>query len=296
MRLTLTSPLIIALGACVAAEPGGDRSAMEPLEAAIGSPVPAEPIPISASSRPESDVKRMSASEIAGWVLPPAEAARIARVETVSGFVPWMSYAGLYEAPRAYASLPGLCEARGWGIFFRIENESRLSQQQRLDPPLDPYQRMPVRGYRIIGSTIAEPANPPQCAAAAPYREWFEAPSAEAAHQAVRLVEQAQARRAGYSLSCTSLRSEEGKADFVTLACPDARLLLGQLRPHLIKRVGAASCDGLARATSGRCWGIEYHDPQAPGTHSIYSVRIAAGPARSGPTEVHIAQGMLPPH
>ncbi len=41
------------------------------------------------------------------------------------------------------------------------------------------------------------------------------------------------------------------------------------------------------------CIGIEYQDPNAPGTYSIYAVTV---PDEDRPDYVQITQGMLPPH
>jgi hypothetical protein len=173
-----------------------------------------------------------------------------------------------------------------------VPNESGLTYQQHLDPPLQPYLYQPTRRWKVVRSTMASQLQrPPDCAAARPYREWFEAPSAAAVHRAASLVERAQQPGARTRLICQQMRYEEARQVFGFPACPDARALLRQLVPALIKRIRPADCT-IAPSPRG-CIGIEYHDPAAPSSHSIYLVTV---PDQDRPDYVQIAQGMLPPH
>ena len=207
--------------------------------------------------------------------------------------MPRLHAASLFSAPRA-TQHPGVCEVRGWTVAFRVPNESSLTYQQHLDPPQQPYQYWPLVKWKVIGSTRADARRaPPDCAAALPYGEWFDGPSAAVVHRAVNLLEQAQVRPGLVRLTCTQMRYEEAKKDFGYPQCPNPRALLEQLTPNLIKRVRPADCTIAPETGERNCIGIEYHDPASPGSHSFYTVTLPNGPR---PRYVQITQGMLPPH
>jgi hypothetical protein len=86
------------------------------------------------------------------------------------------------------------------------------------------------------------------------------------------------------------MRYEEARQAFAHSACPSPRALLEKLTPELIKRVRPADCE-IAPSPTG-CIGIEYHDPAAPGTHSLYVVSM---PDTDRPDYIRIVQAMLPP-
>jgi hypothetical protein len=295
MLRSLALVLILLAGGCASAPaaPDPQGSFERASTAAFQSTPRAEPVPLPPlrpPSRLQSELQRMRQADIAHWILPADEAARIVAADLVSGFLPRLSAVSLYEAPRR-AGPPGVCSVAGHDIWLRVPDENSLTYEQHLDPPLQPYMRQPFVRWRIVGSTLADVRrNPPDCGAALPLSDWFDAPSAEALFRAVTTVEQAQRGRTRPRLECRQLRYEEARQDFATPACPDPRALLERLTPDLIRRVRPADCE---IATSARaCLGIEYHDPAAPRTHSLYVVTV---PDEDRPAWIQITQAMLPP-
>ncbi len=271
----------LALSACVPVEPPLDR------EDAHRLPAEAEPVPLpqpTPSTRLQSDLSKASPADIARWALPAAEARAIAAAELLTGFTPRANAIALYEQPRS-ADYAGLCEVRGYEVWLRVPNENSLTYEQHLDPPLQPYQYRPITRWKVTGSTLGGES---ACAAERPNRDWIPAPSAEVLHRALSFVERAQRGLLRPRLHCRQLRMEEGPG-FATPACPDARAVLARLTPDLVRRVRTEECEGAAGA---RGLAIEYHDPAAPGTHSLYVVSLPeAAPAGS----LRITQAMLPP-
>lgn len=253
-----------------------------------------EPTPLpqlQPSARPQRQIEGMTAAELARWILP-AEASRIAAAELFPARWGVLTYAYLWEAPRP-AGPPGVCEVSGWGVGFRIENENSLNETQRLDPPLRPAFTIPERRFRVVGSTLVGGA-PTACVVGRPYWGWSEAPSAEALHRSARLMEQAQRSPGSFRLGCRQMRIDERTGTTSETECADGRGLLRRLTPDLIKRVRSTRCEGdFTRSSEGECIAAEYHDPTAPGTHSLYMVRIAG---EDRPRAIDIVQGMLPPH
>jgi hypothetical protein len=255
-----------------------------------------EPTPLgprSPTSRPNREIEQMASAELARWILP-EQAGEVASAEIFPPRWGVITYAYLWQAPRP-AGPSGVCQVDGWGVGFRIENERSLTPQQSINPPLAPAWTVPERRFRVPGS-IRAPLTPEACATGL-YWRWSEAPSAEALHAAAALVEEAQqgsGRGAtGFRLTCTQMKIDEASGITTDRACAEPRAFLKSLTPELIKRVRRSACEGDISATGeGECIAIEYHDPQAPGTHSIYMIRIAG---RDVPRAVEIVQGMLPP-
>lgn len=296
MRIPVLLASVASLCACVAApEPAVEMeaSARVAIEEAMRTAPAAEPITIGLLTPPtrrETEIRALSHEALARWILPDAEAAQVVRTELRRGRMPQLTGIALYAAPVATAH-PGLCAVRGWDAWLRVPNESSLSYEQHLDPPLQPFQYTPALRYRILGSTVAAARMaPPDCAAALLYNDWFEGPSAQAVHRAANLVEQAQQSTRGVRLACQRLRHDETRG-LHPVACTDAEAVLQRLTPDLIKRVRPADCD-VAPSDAG-CLGIEYHDPYAPGTHSFYAVTV---PNEARPRFLQITQGMMPPH
>ena len=262
------------------------------MQSAPPQPVPLPPL--QPGWRIESEIKSLSTQELAQWILPVEQAGQVVRAELIpQGMLPRLGGVGLFTAPRA-TLYPGLCEVSSWDVWFRVPNENSLTYQQHLDPPQQPYQYTRAVRWKVIGSTRREArSGPPDCAAALPYREWFDCPSAAAVYRAANLFEQAQVRPGSIRLTCTQMRYEEAKKDFGFPLCPNPRALLEQLTPNLIKRVRPADCTISPEPGERNCTGIEYHDPASPGSHSFYLVTMPDGPR---PRYVQITQGMLPPH
>jgi hypothetical protein len=290
------------LAACAVqpgAAPPGTASTASAIDAAFTEDPRPEPTPLPARtpvSRLQREIERLPSAELARWIFP-EEAGRIARVELFPARWGVLTYAYFWDAPRPTSST-GVCEVTGRGVSFRVENENSLTHQQRLDPPLTPFQTMSERRFRVAGSTLAGAAAP-DCSSEEPYWRWAEAPSPEALHVAANLMEQAQgrARRSGslgFRLSCRNMPEPEGGTDTARPSCSDARGFLQRLAPSLIKRVGRTQCEGeISRGSGGGCLAAEYHDPEAPGTYRFYMVRLAGTRA---PQAVEIIEGMMPPH
>jgi hypothetical protein len=295
MLRTLALVLLLLGGGCAATPTAPDpQGAFERASAAAHQSTPRpEPVPLALlrpASRLQSELQQMRQADIAGWILPPEQAVRIVAADLVGGFMPRLSAVALYEAPRP-AGPAGICSVAGQDIWLRVPDETSLTYQQHLDPPLQPYMRQPFVRWKVVGSTLADlRRGPPDCGAALPYGDWFDAPSADVLFRAVSTVEQAQTGRTRPRLECRQLRYEEARQDFATPACPDPRALLERLTPDLIKRVRPADCEIAASARG--CLGVEYHDPAAPRTHSLYVVTV---PDEDRPAWIQITQAMLPP-
>lgn len=284
------------LAACATGAPEADpraaaEAAMDQAMREKPAPEPVALTPRDPPTRLQSEIEAMSHAELARWALPPNEAGDIVDSELLRGMMPRPGGIAFYRRPRPTGH-PGVCELQGYEVWLRVPNEAGLTYRGHLDPPLQPYQYQPLRRWKLIGSTIAsERQAPPDCAAARPYGQWFEGPSAEAVHRAARLVERAQRRPGGVRLVCRQMRYEEARQDFAVPECPNPSAMLERLTPNLIKRVRPADCT-LAPSPRG-CLGIEYHDPAAPHSHSFYLVTV---PDEDRPDYVQITQGMLPPH
>jgi hypothetical protein len=295
MMRTLAVVLVLLVGGCAAnpSAPDARRSFERASTAAHQSTPRAEPVPLPPlrpASRLQSELQQMAQAEIARWILPPEAANRVVAAHLVSGHMPRVSAISLYEAPRP-AGPPGLCAIAGDDVWLRVPDENSLTYQQHLDPPLQPYQRQPFVRWKVVGSTLADLRHgPPDCGSALPYSDWFEAPSAEALFRAVTTVEQAQRGRFHPRLECRQLRYDEALQDFAVPACPNPRALLERFTPDLIVRVRPADCE-IAPSPKG-CLGVEYHDPAAPRTHSLYVVVL---PDEDRPAWIQITQAMLPP-
>ena len=286
---------LAALAACAGPREADPRAAAEAaMDQAMRMPEPPQPVPLPTLDPPtrlQSELEAMSHAERARWALPAAEARDIVASDLLRGMMPRPGGIALYRQPRATAQ-PGVCELQGYEVWLRVPNENSLTYRQHLDPPLQPFQYQPLRRWKVIGSTDASRRQgPPDCAAARPYGQWFDGPSAAAVHRAAWLVEQAQQRPASLRIVCRQMRYEETRQDFATPECPNPRALLERLTPELINRVRPADCT-LAASRRG-CIGIEYHDPAAPGSHSFYLVTV---PDEDRPDYIQITQGMLPPH
>ncbi len=287
---------LAALAACAGPREAADpRMAAEAaIDQAMRTEVPPEPRALPAPQPPtrlQSEIEAMSHAGLARWALPAAEARDVIAAELLRGMTPRVNGIAFHRPPRATAQ-PGVCEIQGYDVWMRVPNEGSLSYSQHLDPPLQPYQYIPTRRWKVLGSTNASRRRgPPDCAGARPYGAWFEAPSAQVVHRAASLVEQAQQRPDRVRIVCRQMRYEEARADFGFPACPDPAALLERLTPDLIKRIRAADCT-LEPSPRG-CLGVEYHDPAAPGTHSIYLVTV---PDEDRPDHIQITQGLLPPH
>ena len=284
MRVCLLS--LAALSACAAPlkEPGGEVAAKEAIaEAMRPAPEPQWVLLPPLRPRLDSEIGRMQAAELARWILP-AEAHRIVSAELHRGRMPRIGALSLLAAP-APTRLPGLCELRGWEAVFRVPDENALTYRQHLDPPLQPYQYRPMVRWK------AAPAA--DCAGAAGGAGWFEAPSAEAAYRALSQIGQAQARPASVRIACTRWRHDEVLGNTVFPRCADPARLLKRLTPGLVKRVRPADCTSETGASPAGCLGVEYDDPDNPGSHSFYAVTLPAKPPLRA---IRIAQGMMPPH
>lgn len=281
----------LSLGACVAGPPAlPGASTASAITAAFTQEPAVEPVPLpplSPSSRRQREIEAMTAPALAQWIFP-TRSAEFSTAELYPARWGVLAYALIWREPRS-AGPPGICEVSGTGISFRIEGEARLTPQQRLDPPLQPFQTIEERRFRVAGSTEPGTADP-ECAAGRPYWDWSRAPSAAAIHRAANLMERARARvgarrNPGFSLACSQMRTDERSGASSIVACPDPVALLLQLRPALIQRVRKTACQGdISAVSEGPCIAIEYDDPAAPGTHSFYAVRpppTAATPARS---------------
>jgi len=102
------------------------------------------------------------------------------------------------------------------------------------------------------------------------------------------LIQRKQLRPA---IDCRQMVYEEHRQDFAYPSCPDLPLLLSKLSADLIRRVRPADCTITTGPKS--CLGIEYWDPAAPRTNSLYVVTMAD---EARPRTVEIRQVMLPPH
>jgi hypothetical protein len=285
----------VSVGACATQSDNPvSPSVRSASDAAFTGSTAAEPTPLPSlqpTSRPQRQIEAMSAADLAGWILP-AEAPGIAAAELFPARWGVLTSAYLWQAPRP-AGPAGVCGIVGWGVGFRIENENSLSDTQRLDPPLRPVFTVPERRFRVVGSTLSGGV-PRACRVGQPYWGWSEAPSAEVLHRAARLTEQAQRNPGPLRLTCRQMRIDERTGDMSEADCADARGILRRLTPDLIKRVMSTPCEGdLTRFAEGQCIAVEYHDPDASGTHSLYMVRIAGA---ERPAAIDIVQGMLPPH
>lgn len=296
LRKLLCCALSIMAVACTTGVETSDpqAAAQGAMSEAMRSPEPPQPIPLPErrpATRLQSELGALSHVEIARWTLPAEHARHIVRTELLRGRMPRVNGIALYSKPVATA-FAGVCEVERFDVWMRVPNETSLTYQQHLDPPLQPYQYSVSRKWRLVGSTVPDRrGGPPDCAAALPYGDWLEAPSAVAVHRAANLVEQAQFGTLRARLVCRQMRYEEARQDFGFPACPNPRALLERLTPNLIKRVRPADCEISAPARG--CLGIEYHDPAAPGTHSFYLVTL---PDEERPDYLQITQGMLPPH
>ena len=284
-------------GCMAATQTGSGPSTASASRAAFTVAPRPEPTPLPALSpatRTNREIERLGSAELARWILPD-RAGEIAAAELFPARWGITMAAYLWRAPRP-AGPRGVCQVDGWSVGFQPENGS-LTPQQSLDPPLRPAWTLPERRFRVAGSTL-DTSETPDCTAGRPFWRWSEAPSAEAIHRAVDLMEQAQVRARrpgppGFRLGCTRMRIDEATGATSDRACPDPRAFLQLLTPDLIKRVLEGPCEGdIDAAPGGGCVIVEYHDPNAPGTYSVYMVRLAG---QAIPQSVEIVQGMLPP-
>jgi hypothetical protein len=285
--------LLSGCAAPVAQSADGRSAAHQAMQEAFGDPPSAEPVllpPLNPPVRRRSEIEAMPHPDLARWILPAADAQRVAGVELHRDrWAPRVNAITFTRAPRR-TEMPGLCEIGGWAASLRVPNESSLTYQQHLDPPLQPYQYRPFVRWKV-GSTLAAAGSAADCAAAA--GEGFEAPSAEAAFRAANAVEQAQQRPDRFRIVCTLMQSADVGQEPVFPACPKPTELLRRLTPNLIKSVQRSECTSATGISPRGCLRIEYHDPHNPGTYSFYAVTVPAEPRLRS---IRIAQGMMPPH
>jgi hypothetical protein len=285
----------LGLAACAHQAPPIDREAagQRASAAAFRIEPETEPIPLPPlrpATRRDSELAQLRHAELAHWTLPPDAARTIVSSTLLRGHMPRTSAILLYQAPVA-TPYPGLCAVDGYEILLSVHDEARLTYQEHLDPPMRPSHYRPFRRWKVVGSTIAaQRSAPPDCAAARPYSAWFDASSGAMLHRAAGAVEQAQKGLLKPQIHCQQMRYEEARQGFVHSACPSPRALLEKLTPELIKQARPADCE-IAPSPTG-CIGIEYHDPTAPGTHSLYVVSM---PNSERPDYIRIVQAMLPP-
>ena len=292
----LMSGALLAGCATTTSESGDGRAAAYKVAAeAFRSPPQAEtvqPSPISSPVRLQSQIEAMSHAELARWILPAADAQRVISTSLHRNMTGRVGAISLSPAPQRTA-MRGLCELRGWTASLRVPNESSLTYQQHLNPPLQPYQYRPTILWKVAWSTQAAGGRAEDCAGALPGEAWFEAPSAEAAFRAANVVEQAQQNPGRFRIFCTQWVYDEKRQDTVFPRCSNSAALLRQLSPKLIKRVQRVECTSETGASPRGCLMIEYQDPASPGTHSFYGVKFVDEPR---PRVIQIAQGMMPPH
>lgn len=250
-------------------------------------PMPTPP----AAPKLQSEVERLSHVELARWTIPAELASTVVGSDLLRGMTGRVHGIALYRAP-VPTEHPGVCSLDNYSVSLSVPNEASLTYRQHLNPPLQPYQYYHLRRWRVVGSTIAR-QNPGQadCASARPYSEWFEAASASIVHRAVHRIEQAQRGLTQPKLDCQQMQYDEARKMEVYPACADARALLARFTPDLIRRVRAADC--LSAPSPAGCLAVEYWDPAAPRTHSLYVVTV---PDNERPAFIQIAQAMLPPH
>lgn len=296
MRSLPTLLIASILPGCAVPEPTRSPGTASASMAAFTVDPRPEPTPLSPrapTSRPNREVERMPSRELARWILP-EHAGQITAAEIFPARWGVITYAYLWRAPDPVRAL-GVCQVDGWGVGFQVENERSLTPQQSVDPPLRPAWTVPERRYRVTGKV--GPLSAASCASPTPYWRWSEAPSAEAIGRAAGLIEQAQkiagGRSSGLRLSCTRMVTDDATGNSIDRPCDDPPAFLQRLTPDLIKRVRSSQCAGeISHASEGECVAVEYHDPAAPGSFSIYMVRITGGDT---PKAVEIVQGMLPP-
>ena len=230
----------------------------------------------------------MAARELASWILPPDEAGAVVASDILTGHMPRATAIVLYRAPAA-AGMPGLCSVRGDDVWLRVPDENSLTYAQHLDPPLQPYQRQPFTRWQVAGSTLG--AGPPACEGLTPGRDWFEASSEGDLFRALNVVERVQRGALRPRIRCQQLAYEEGREGFAMPACADGRAMLAKLTPDLIRRVRLGDCEHSPALAPG-CLAIEYDDPAAPGSHSLYVVTV---PDEEQAAWIDITQAMLPP-
>ena len=283
----------LLLGACATGtNPAGEYGAIRPTPAAASGENRPEPIALAAlepESRTRAELERLAPARMARWLLPPDRAVKVARVELAGGFSPLLSGVSLYQTPEP-AQSAGLCYVRGDYVRFRVRGESSLTDEQSLDPPLQPYEREPFVRWKAVGSTLAgRPNTERDCEQADSARDWFDAPSEEALLRALSAVERAQHEPGRIGLGCRQLVYDEAKREYATAACPAPKEVLARLTPDLIRRVVRADC--AVEATGPLCLAIEYHVPIAPGDTSHYVVTTAD---ERRPARIDIAQVLLP--
>lgn len=236
----------------------------------------------------QSQLLRMPHAEVARWALP-EHAAATTRVELLSFWMPEITLGWFYETPFV-TSFPGVCEVKARGVNFRTYSERALTYEQHLDSPREPYQVSDARRYRVLGSTLdGRAATTASCGAALPYKDWFEAPSAESVWRAVQHVDRARGWPQDFALSCTEQAFDAKTNVHGTRAC-DTRAYLEKLTPNLIKRIDGVPCEGklAARTHPDPCWRLTYHDPRSVGTGSEFHVLATTG-------VVSMSQELLPP-
>ena len=286
---------LLGLAACAHQAPPIDREAAgQRASAAVFRVEPGtEPVPLPPlrpATRRDSELPQLLHAELARWTLPPDAARTIVSSALLRGHMPQTSAILLFQGPVA-TPYPGVCAVDGYEIWLSVQDEAKLTYQEHLNPPLRPSHYRPFRKWKVVGSTSpAQRRAPLDCAAARPYSAWFEATSGAMLHRTANAVEQAQKGLLKPRLHCQQMRYEEAPQGFAHFACPSPRALLEKLTPELINRVRPADCE-IASSPTG-CIGIEYHDPAAPGTHSLYVVSM---PDTERPDYIQIVQAMLPP-
>ncbi len=295
MRKCIVLLAMAGLGACAAQRIGPDMGTVPPADvgSSAAAPAPVQLPALSPASRPQREIERMSAAEIARWVVP-AEASSFASIELIPARWGGLHYAILWQAPRAAGA--GTCEISGTAIWFQTVDESKLTYQERLNPPLRPYQISPERRWKVVGSTVAgSMPSAAECEAAAPHWRWPSGPSAAALFEAANLLEQAQlqaaAKRARYAYRCTQWHHPEGAETSVERSCPTGTIQ--KFTPLGMQSVKQVQCTGLlAAVTRGRCWEMDYELREGDG-HFYYTVQLG-GAGR--PDAVWIKQYLPPPH
>jgi hypothetical protein len=297
MRIALSLVAAAALSACAAVPPASQQGAQPTVQIALP-PAQLYVIPeVRFTALPpreppaivQSRLVKMPYAEVARWALP-EHAATTTRVELLSFWMPEITLGWFYETPFV-TQFPGVCEVRARGVNFRKHNERTLTYQQHLDPPLEPYQVHDTRRFRVLGSTLElGAATSASCAATLPYKDWFEAPSAESVWRAVQHIDRARGWPRDFTLTCTEQFYEEKTNSHGVRPC-DARAYLEKLTPNLIKRIEGVPCEGklAARTHPDPCWRLTYHDPRGVGTSSEFHVLATAG-------IVAMSQELLPPH
>ena len=286
----------VGLGACAAQQTEPEAAADPPAEIGPAAVAPAPtPLPaLSPASRRQRDIEGMSAADFARWVLP-AEAGLFAKLELTPSRWGQLGYAILWQAPRA-AGPAATCEISGTGIWLQVVDENKLGDQERLNPPLRPYQISPERRWKVIGRTVGgSRPSAAECDAAAPHSQWPAGPSAAGLFEAANLLEQAQlqaqAKRARYAYRCTQWHYPEGAETSVERPC--ATGTIQKFTPLRMRSAKQVQCIGLlAAARRGRCWELDYELREGEGFF-YYTVRVG-GAGR--PEAVWIAQYVPPPH